>query len=325
MGQDIWTVPFENITMMFKVYQLLRKHILTCTMTDALFQIFWIEQYIYQVIVVLTKISIVLLYLRIFPKEVSPRFTHACYLVIGLLAAYGVAMCIFFSLQCTPVSYFWVQWDREHTGTCINFNLGTYIGSAINIAFDLVVFFLPVPKLTKLQVRDKRRKVGVILTFLVGLFVTLCSIIRLQYLATIGHYTNATFHYNEIGLWSGVEGDVGVICACMPSIAGPVLYFFRNTIASKLGSMSASKSGTHSRMSSRIVGDKSVTRLHSRSSESGDVELVNRPEKATEKGSGIQKTTVTSMYNLPHERASDEDQELNYQYDRRQKRNEWED
>jgi hypothetical protein len=257
---------------------------------------------------VLTKISIVLLYLRIFPKEVSPRFTHTCYAVIGLLAAYGIAMCIFFSLQCTPVSYFWVQWD---------------IGSAINIAFDLVVFFLPVPKLAKLQVRDKRRKAGVILTFLVGLFVTVCSIIRLQYLATVGHYTNATYHYNEIGLWSGVEGDVGVICACMPSIAGPVLYFFRNTIASKLSSNS--KSGSHSRMSSRIVGDKGVKRLHSRSSDLGDVELVNRPEKGAETNTGIQKTTVTSMYNLPHERFSDEDQEAAYQYDRRQKRNEWED
>jgi hypothetical protein len=239
------------------------------------------------------------------------------------LAAYGIAMCIFFSLQCTPVSYFWIQWDGEHQGTCIDFNLGTYIGSAINIAFDLVVFFLPVPKLAKLQVRDKRRKAGVILTFLVGLFVTVCSIIRLQYLATVGHYTNATYHYNEIGLWSGVEGDVGVICACMPSIAGPILYFFRNTIASKLSSNS--KSGSHSRMSSRIVGDKSVKRLHSRSSDLGDVELVNRPEKGTETSTGIQKTTVTSMYNLPHERFSDEDQEAAYQYDRRQKRNEWED
>jgi hypothetical protein len=231
-------------------------------------------------------------------------------------------MCIFFGMQCRPVNYFWKQWDGEHHGQCINFQLGTYIGSGVNILFDLIVFFLPVPKLAKLQVRDTRRKVGVILTFLVGLFVTLCSIIRLQYIAQIGHYTNATYHYNPIGLWSGVEGDVGVICACMPSIAGPLLYFFRNTVASKLGS--SSKSGSHSRMNSRIAGDKSVTRLPSRASDHGDVELVQRPEKESKDNGGIEKTTVTSMYNLPQERASDEDQELVYQYDKRERRHDWE-
>jgi len=290
--------------------------------TDFSVQIFWFEQYIYQVIVVLTKISIVLLYLRIFPKEVSRNFTYTCYGVIAALTAYGVAMCIFFGMQCRPVSYFWKQWDGEHEGTCINFQLGTYIGSGINILFDLVVFFLPVPKLVKLQVRDTRRKVGVVVTFLVGLFVTICSIIRLQYIAQIGHYTNATYHYNPIGLWSGTEADVGVICACMPSIAGPLLYFFRNKVASKLGS--SHKSGSHSRMSSHIVRDKSVTRLHSRASDRGDVELVQRPEKQREESGGIKKTTVTSMYNLPQERSSDEDQELVYQYDKRERRNDWE-
>lgn len=241
--------------------------------------------------------------------------------MIGALIVYGVALCIYFSLECQPVSYFWKQWDGEHEGQCNNIRLATYVGSAINICFDLVVFFLPVPKLMKLQVRDTRRKVGVVLTFLVGLFVTLCSIIRLKYLAQIGQYTNATYHYNDIGLWSGLEGDVGVICACMPSIAGPILYFFRETVAKKLSS--ASKSGSHSRMSSRITGDKGVARLHSRASDHGDVELANRSEEATDKKSGIQKTTVTSMYNLPHEGSSDSDRDLVDPYHRGQSRNEW--
>jgi hypothetical protein len=35
MGQDIWTVPFDHITMMFKVCSLLTIHLLTCIMTDA--------------------------------------------------------------------------------------------------------------------------------------------------------------------------------------------------------------------------------------------------------------------------------------------------
>lgn len=169
----------------------------------------------------MTKISIVLLYIRIFPCEVSRNFNYICYAVVVTLAAYLSAMCIFFGMQCEPISFFWKQWDGRHTGRCINYRLGVYVGSGVNIAFDLVVFFLPAPRLLKLQVKDKRRKIGVVFIFLVGLFVTVCSIIRLQYLAQIGKYANATYHYNEVGLWSGVEADVGVICAPACIHCGP--------------------------------------------------------------------------------------------------------
>jgi hypothetical protein len=91
---------------------------------------------------------------------VSRNFTNICYAVIGTLAAYLVAMFIFFCMECRPVSFMWTQWDGEHEGKCINFPLGIYIGSGVNIFFDLVVFFLPVPRLIKLQVKDTRRKVG---------------------------------------------------------------------------------------------------------------------------------------------------------------------
>jgi len=322
MGHDIWTVQFDDITTMLKVC-LKKSHYSDGTSTDFGIQIFWMEQYIYQAIVVMTKISIVLLYLRIFPREVSRNFNYICYAVIGTLAAYLVAMCIFFGMQCKPISFFWKQWDGKHTGQCINFQLGVYIGSGVNIAFDLVVFLLPVPRLLKLQVKDKRRKIGVVFIFLVGLFVTVCSIIRLQYIAQIGQYTNATYHYNEIGLWSGVEADVGVICACMPSIAGPIMHFFRKTVGSKLYS-SGGKSGSNSRMSSRVTGDKSITRLPSRGSDHGDVELVQRPEKTTTSNGGIQKTTTTSMYNLSQEQSSVEDQDFDFQIEGRERKNGWE-
>jgi hypothetical protein len=112
-------------------------------------------------------------------------------------------------------SYFWNQWDGEHEGYCNNFQLAVYINSGINIFFDLIVFFLPIPKLMQIQVQDKRRKAGVVLTFLVGLFVTACSMVRLKYSSGVSKITNATYDYTDICLWSGIECEVGVICACM--------------------------------------------------------------------------------------------------------------
>jgi len=42
------------------------------------------------------------------------------------------------------------------------------------------------------------------------------------------------------------------------------------------------------------------------------------------KNGGIQKTTTTSMYNLSQEQSSMEDQELDFQFDGRERKNGWE-
>jgi len=250
------------------------------------------------VVIVLTKISIVLLYLRIFPKEVSNRFTYTCWAVIAGLTGYGIAFIVYFAFECRPISLFWTQWDGEHEGTCLPLQKAIYANSALNIFFDLIVFFLPVPKLLALQVRDKRRKIGAVLTFLLGLFVTICSIVRLQYLAQLGKVANATYHYNAISLWSGLEGDVGVICACMPTIAGPVLYFFREKVGTKISSLSKSVSGngkSTTTASSRFTGDKSIQRLPSRAPSEHQLEGDEFANNGRTRG-GIEKTTVTSVY-----------------------------
>jgi hypothetical protein len=267
---------------------------------------------------------------RIFPKSVSNRFTYTCWAVVAGLTGYGLAFIVYFAFECRPsksrhsgspllpphlrahandqlVSLFWTQWDGEHAGTCLPLQEWIYVNSAFNILFDLIVFFLPVPKLLALQVKDKRRKAGAVLTFLLGLFVTICSIVRLQYLAQLGKVANATYHYNAISLWSGLEGDVGVICACMPTIAGPILYFFREKVGSRISSFTKSVSEKSTTVSSRFTagGDKSIKRLPSRASESErelDDFVDERDRRASTRAGGIEKTTVTSVYGYtpPH-------------------------
>jgi hypothetical protein len=82
---------------------------------------------------VLTKISIVLLYLRIFPKTVSARFSYVSWAVIAALLAYCVGFLVYSGFQCAPISYFWTQWDGEHEGYCNNFQLAVYLNSGFNM------------------------------------------------------------------------------------------------------------------------------------------------------------------------------------------------
>lgn len=157
-----------------------------------------------------------------------------------------------------------------------------------------------------IQVQDKRRKAGVVLTFLIGLFVTVCSMVRLKYLSNVSDIVNATYEYNNISLWSGIESEVGIICACMPTIIGPVLHFFRTRFGSKLSSFGKSSASKSATTSSHIPGDKGVTRLPSSVSEP-DLEMKNRAQKH----SGIEKTMETSIYHHPaYEQLSDDNIEL---------------
>ncbi|RMZ16238.1 hypothetical protein D0862_01324 [Hortaea werneckii] len=201
LGKDTWMLEPQHIT-------------------DVLYMFFVLE-FVYIGILVITKISILLLYLRIFPSTVSTWFRVNVWIVIGLCSAYCLAMWFSILFECDPIGYNWNRWDGEHEGKCINARALIYSSSTINIVLDLMVFFLPFPKLMKLEVSG-RKKIGICLTFVVGLFVTICSAVRLQYLVRWGDSKNPTWDYNPIAIWSAVEGNVSIICCCLPAMAGPI-------------------------------------------------------------------------------------------------------
>ena len=48
--------------------------------------------------------------------------------------------------------------------------------------------------------------------------VTVVSIVRLQFLVDLGSSFNVTYDQTEVSIWSTIEINVGIICACMPSL-----------------------------------------------------------------------------------------------------------
>ena len=64
-----------------------------------------------------------------------------------------------------------------------------------------------------------RKKLAVASMFVVGIFVTACSIVRLGTALKWGKSTNPTYDYTNLAVWSLIEITIGVVCACMPGIA----------------------------------------------------------------------------------------------------------
>ncbi|KAK8007509.1 hypothetical protein PG989_001499 [Apiospora arundinis] len=196
LGTDMWTLDDMHI--------------------NIVLILFYIAEFAYVIESTLTKVSILLLYLRIFPDR---QFRKHIFILMGVMGLFCVAFVVTLLTYCVPFDYTWARWDNELTGKCINMDAQTYTCAALNIILDIVIFFMPIPQLMKLDLSWKK-KVGIIFTFLVGLFVTICSVVRLQALIGWTRSTNPTMDYAKLAVWSLVELDVGVICACMPGMAG---------------------------------------------------------------------------------------------------------
>ncbi|KAK4495211.1 hypothetical protein PRZ48_013540 [Zasmidium cellare] len=219
LGADNYTLPADDITDMLKQFYV--------------FEIF------YTLIVMTTKVSILQLYLRIWTEEaVSLWFRRTCWSFIWILISTMFAFVVSLIFQCSPVSYAWTDWDGLHHGHCINRAGQIYALGAINIAYDVFVFVLPLHNFLKLNI-SWRRKMGVCLIFMVGLLVTVCSIVRLQYLVKVGLSSNPTWDYNATVIWSSIECNFSVICTCMPAMAGLLQRLWATMTGNPLSTSSA--------------------------------------------------------------------------------------
>lgn len=106
-----------------------------------------------------------LFYLRIFP------FTAVRHLLWGTVVfdvVYGTTFVLVSVLQCAPVDYFWLSWDGEHRGACLNSNAVGWANAAISIVMDFWMLALPLSQLRSLRLHWKK-KIGVALMFGVGI------------------------------------------------------------------------------------------------------------------------------------------------------------
>lgn len=194
-------------------------------------EIFWVEEYLYTGVILVAKISILLLYLRLFP-ETERWFRVACWTWISISAVTIVPAYLTVLFQCSPIHFAWCvylhklaylrlgntidlshiyrhRWDGEHSGRCINTAAQITAFAGVNICLDLVVMLLPIPRLLTLNI-SRSKKAGVIAVFLVGVFVTAASAMRLRWLFGWGTSQNPTWEYTPLALVSELTGNKAI-------------------------------------------------------------------------------------------------------------------
>jgi len=173
----------------------------------------------------LTKFSILLLYLRLNPKT---WFRWCVWFLMFTIFVYTIATTIIVAAGCKPT-------DPSKT-QCIN-DLAL-AQAVLNIASDFFVIVLPLPMCYELHI-PRGQKVVLALILAAGSFVVVASIIRLTIIQKLPGETDTTWVEAAVCVWSGIEINVGIMCNCL-IVLKPMLKEYGGKL---LGSFFNSSSG----------------------------------------------------------------------------------
>jgi fucose permease len=188
-----------------------------------------------------TKTSILLFYLNLTKTE--KVFRWATWGTLAIVNLAGLAFTLLNAFQCRPVSAAFLTPvpQQDHCEYIVTL----YLSSApVNIITDLAILFLPMPLLTAMRL-PRKQKIIVIITFGFGFFVAVVDVIRIAYLQEAAtarlsglqtnspsdsgtesrNNTDVPWYASLSYMWSAVEVNVGIMCACVPGLKPLVARF----------------------------------------------------------------------------------------------------
>ncbi|RYP89230.1 hypothetical protein DL769_000154 [Monosporascus sp. CRB-8-3] len=229
-------------------------HIEQVPMGDVVMQakFLLVAQLLYAFNLVWTKLSILMMYYRIFRFS---YFKQAAYAIGAFIISWVICITFLFIFICVPVQKVWAP---DMPGRCIN-QVGTWIANAAStILSDLAILILPMPAIWKLQLRQAD-KIALSVAFGLGFFVVFASAYRFTvlflYSALDPSYTLAP----TVG-WTAIEMSAGIVSACLPTMV-PAFKFIGRTIGlGKLVSLSSSKDGSRPTEATMVVTSASAPR-----------------------------------------------------------------
>lgn len=192
---------------------------------------------IYQPALMAIKTSILAFYLYL-PTS-NRNFKWACIATLVVVNAGGFALMMFTIFQCQPPSAAWA-FPIPEVANCTDV-VTIYLSSApLNLITDFALLFLPLPILTAMRL-PKKQKIILVITFSFGAFVAAVDVIRIVYLQSAAQtrleelhattdssgdsstarrqeYVDFSYYASLSFMWSVVEVNVGIMCACVPGL-----------------------------------------------------------------------------------------------------------
>ncbi|KAK8014640.1 hypothetical protein PG990_007936 [Apiospora arundinis] len=177
-----------------------------------------------------TKTSILVFYLRL-SRNTEQVLRLASWAVLGIVNISGAVLTLLNVFQCRPIEAAFNYYATK--AQCIPLLTEFICSAPVNIITDLAILALPLPVLTGMRL-PPRQKIILVVTFTLGIFVTVVDVVRIYYLqqaitdispdlstdpeSSFGGQTNFAFNASLSLMWSSVEVNIGIACACVPTL-----------------------------------------------------------------------------------------------------------
>lgn len=176
-----------------------------------------------------TKTSVLIFYLHL--SKNKKYFRLATYLTIAVVNIAGIILTFFNIFVCDPITK---TFSEPTTQKCVRLVTLYFAASPTNVATDVVILVFPIPILTGMQL-PRKQKIILVFTFALGIFVMVLDVIRINVLQntiliitaggrvptltdTLEDTTNFAYLVSPSLMWSAVEINVSIICACIPTL-----------------------------------------------------------------------------------------------------------
>jgi fucose permease len=236
---------------------------------------------LYNPSLMLTKSSIVIFYLSVMSRDVDPVFKWCNWLTLAVTNIAGLALTFLNIFQCTPVRSVFL-YPTPKSANCTDI-VNLYLSSApVNIITDLAILFLPMPILTGMRL-PKKQKIILVVTFSCGAFVAVVDVIRIAYfqnaassildVTTTGSIVTKeqddfSWYASLSFMWSAVEVNLGIVCACVPSLKPLFLRFIPTFVKD---------AGTSPGESTTDGADENGPQMAPAMAVKGNISMVNNP------------------------------------------------
>ncbi|KAH8895482.1 hypothetical protein GQ53DRAFT_804326 [Thozetella sp. PMI_491] len=179
-----------------------------------------VQTLLYFWVVALVRISVLVFVTRLSQEKMV---LYAAWAVGALVVAQSAAAFIYRLSECSPVA------DNFKPPTipglqCVGLEADQRMMIAhgsVGVAIDVALLLLPVYVIYSKMIFSKRA-IQVLLILSVGVFVIVTGVIRLVMILTLNFAVDPTYKMATIGIWTNLEGHVGLWCSCFPALQ-PIL------------------------------------------------------------------------------------------------------
>ncbi|KAJ5811861.1 hypothetical protein N7474_008162, partial [Penicillium riverlandense] len=192
-------------------------------------KLLWLYEFFYGSVVPAVKMSVILLYHRIFPVT---WFRRVLYGLSFLVLGWWIGIVVTAGFQCQPYDYFWKQYtDPTAEGSCVDIYAFFISNAALSVLTDFLILICPISMVLRLQM-PMNRKLTVLGIFLLAGFACVAGVIRIYFLTQMYANDDLTWNQSNSFIWSSVEPCIGITCACLPTLRPLVRRIFPNWLES---------------------------------------------------------------------------------------------